>query len=210
MTPSTTPADPGKAKGGKAAKAGKSAKAAAPTGPAPQPQAAGEIDRLVDGASSSPHSILGAHPYEGGITIRVLRPLAKEVVVVTPDERFPMTHEQRGVWVVALPGETVPAYTIDVDYGQGLIPADDPYRFLPTLGELDLHLIGEGRHEELWKTLGAHVRTYDSPFGPTTGTSFAVWAPSAEGVRVVGDFNGWDGTGHPMRSMGSTWLTMSV
>ena len=99
-----------------------------------------------------------------------------------------------------------PPTAIDVDYGQGLIPADDPYRFLPTLGELDLHLIGEGRHEELWKTLGAHVRTYDSPFGPITGTSFAVWAPNAEGVRVVGDFNGWDGTGHPMRSMGSTGI----
>ena len=73
------------------------------------------------------------------------------------------------------------------------IHADDPYRFLPTLGEVDLHLIGEGRHEELWQVLGrarAHVRHHG---GPVSGTSFAVWAPNARGVRVVGDFNYWDG-----------------
>ena len=58
---------------------------------------------------------------------------------------------------------------------------DDPYRWLPTLGEIDLHLIGEGRHENLWDVLGAHVRTYDTPGGPVTGTSFAVWAPNARG-----------------------------
>src|SRR5512139_466907 len=199
MTPTDPPVDPTQAAPSPAEPV-----PAAPKGPAPHPVDTGEIDRLVDGAHHSPHSILGAHPHDGGVTIRVLRPLAKEVVVVTPEARIPMTHEHRGVWIAVLPSTTVPAYTIDVDYGQGVIPSDDPYRYLPTLGELDLHLIGEGRHEELWKTLGAHERTYDSPFGPITGTSFAVWAPSAEGVRVVGDFNGWDGTGHPMRSMGST------
>jgi 1,4-alpha-glucan branching enzyme len=108
---------------------------------------------------------------------------------------------------------------------------DDPYRHLPTLGQIDLHLIGEGRHEQLWKVLGAHVRTFgeggegssagstswQTPrqpfgsdghqpegFGPVTGTSFAVWAPSARGVRVIGDFNHWDGRGYPMRSLGGS------
>ena len=76
--------------------------------------------------------------------------------------------------------------------------ADDPYRFLPMLGEFDLHLIAEGRHEELWRVLGAHVREV----GQVTGTSFAVWAPNARGVRVTGDFNYWDGRGFPMRSLG--------
>jgi 1,4-alpha-glucan branching enzyme len=206
MTPTDPPVDPtpGAGKAGKASQAGKSGPAEAPQGPSPHPVDTGEIDRLVDGAHHSPHAILGGHPHDGGVTIRVLRPMAKEVVVVTPKGRYPMSHEHRGVWRVVLPTDQVPAYTLDVDYGQGILPADDPYRYLPTLGELDLHLIGEGRHEELWKTLGAHVRTYDSPFGPITGTSFAVWAPSAEGVRVIGDFNGWDGTGHPMRSMGAT------
>jgi len=75
---------------------------------------------------------------------------------------------------------------------------DDAYRHLPTLGEVDLHLIREGRHEQLWDALGAHVRAQAG------GTAFAVWAPNARGVRVVGDFNGWDGQAHPMRSLGSS------
>jgi 1,4-alpha-glucan branching enzyme len=75
-----------------------------------------------------------------------------------------------------------------------------PYRFGPTIGDLDLHLVGEGRHEELYETLGAHVREIDG----VSGTAFAVWAPSARSVSVVGDFNGWDGRLHPMRSMGPT------
>jgi 1,4-alpha-glucan branching enzyme len=69
---------------------------------------------------------------------------------------------------------------------------------------MDLHLLAEGRHEELWRILGAHVRTLDSVFGSVTGTAFAVWAPNALGIRVVGDFNFWDGTGHPMRSLGNS------
>ena len=76
---------------------------------------------------------------------------------------------------------------------------DDPYAFLPTLGELDLHLAGEGRHEELYAQLGAHVREVDG----VAGTAFAVWAPAARSVSVVGDFNGWDGRLHPMRSLGA-------
>ena len=76
--------------------------------------------------------------------------------------------------------------------------SDDPYRHLPTLGEVDLHLIGEGRHEALWTVLGARVRP------EAGGTSFAVWAPNARGVRVIGDFNHWDGQAHPMRSLGGS------
>ena len=77
-------------------------------------------------------------------------------------------------------------YRLEVTYGTQTFTVDDPYRWLPTLGDVDLHLIGEGRHENLWEVLGAHVRTYDTPGGPVTGTSFAVWAPSARGVRVDG------------------------
>ena len=79
---------------------------------------------------------------------------------------------------------------------------DDPYRFLPTLGELDLYLAGEGRHEELYAKLGAHPREMDG----VEGTAFAVWAPAARSVSVVGDFNGWDGRLHPMRSLGPTGI----
>ena len=76
----------------------------------------------------------------------------------------------------------------------------DPYRFGPAIGELDLHLIREGRHEELWRVLGAHVREIDG----TKGTAFTVWAPNARAARVVGDFNSWDGAAHAMRSMGAS------
>ena len=72
--------------------------------------------------------------------------------------------------------------------------------YWPTLGQLDLHLLAEGRHEGLWRHLGAQVRVHQG----APGTSFAVWAPGARAVRVVGDFNGWDGRLHPMRVLGSS------
>ena len=98
-----------------------------------------------------------------------------------------------GVFETTVPG-TVLDYRLDVD---GAVH-DDPYRFPPTLGELDLHLIAEGRHESLWTVLGAHPQT-------DGGVAFAVWAPNARGVRVIGDFTGWGAyDGWPMRSMGAS------
>ncbi len=173
---------------------------------APIPVSVLDLDRIVDGWHHDPHSILGPHAGTDSITIRVLRPGAGSVTVVTSDARIPLVHEHRGIWVAAVPGTTTPDYSIDAEYGGQVIPGDDPYRFLPTLGEVDLHLIGEGRHEQLWDVLGSHVRTYDTSRGPVTGVSFAVWAPNAQGVRVVGDFNYWDGTAHPMRSLGASGI----
>jgi 1,4-alpha-glucan branching enzyme len=162
------------------------------------------LDALVSGNFADPHSVLGPHMHDGGVTVRVLRPMAEKVVVTVGGDRFELTHEHAGVFVGVLPFPQVPDYRLDVTYSGNTIPTDDPFRFLPTLGEIDLHLVGEGRHEQLWQVLGAHVRTYETLTGPVTGTSFAVWAPSASGVRVVGDFNYWDGLGHPMRSLGSS------
>ena len=163
-----------------------------------------ELDRVVNGWHYDPHSVLGPHTGDGDVTVRVLRPGADAVAVVIDGTRTPMAHEHRGIWVATLPGSTVPDYGLEVTYAGSTTATDDPYRFLPTLGEVDLHLISEGRHEQLWDVLGAHVRTYDSARGPVTGVSFAVWAPSAQGVRVTGDFSFWDGTGQPMRSLGSS------
>jgi 1,4-alpha-glucan branching enzyme len=73
-----------------------------------------------------------------------------------------------------------------------------------TLGELDLHLIGEGRHERLWEVLGAHPRTLGGEHGAVDGVSFAVWAPNAQGVQVCGDFNDWNGWAYPMRPLGGS------
>ena len=179
----------------------------------------GEIERLVAGQHHDPHSVLGAHPApsEGpvaeGTVIRALRPLATSVVAVMPDgSRYPMTHRHLGVFEVMVPAEqeSVLDYRLEVAYVTGDPQLqDDPYRHLPTLGEFDLHLIGEGRHEQLWHALGARpmksepTETAPSETGPSeTGTAFAVWAPNARGVRVVGDFNFWDGRAYPMRSLG--------
>ena len=159
-----------------------------------------DIDRIVEGWHHNPHEILGPHLVSGALTIRVLRPWARAVRVVVSESIHDMTHEHRGVWSLTLPLTHVPEYTLSVDYSDGFIDADDPYRFLPSIGELDLNLFSAGRHEDLWKVLGAHVRTY----GSVSGVAFTVWAPNAQGVRVAGDFNSWDSLAHPMRSMGSS------
>jgi 1,4-alpha-glucan branching enzyme len=172
--------------------------------PQPVPVDTAVLDRLLRGQHYDPHGVLGPHVGADGVTIRVLRPWARAVTVLVGDERHELTHEHEGVWVGVVPGGHVPDYRVQVDYDGASVKGDDPYRFLPTLGEVDLHLIAEGRHEELWTVLGAHVRRYDGLAGEVVGTSFAVWAPNAAGVRVVGDFNHWDGRAHPMRTLGSS------
>src|SRR6202167_6557993 len=122
----------------------------------------GEIERIVAGQHHDPHSVLGAHPGPGGVTIRALRPLATEVTAVLADgSRYPMPHRHQGVFEVTVPESagTVRDYELEVRYVDGKPQLqDDPYRHLPTLGEIDLHLIGEGRHEQLWRALGARHR----------------------------------------------------
>ncbi|WP_055694250.1 1,4-alpha-glucan branching enzyme, partial [Streptomyces prasinopilosus] len=158
-------------------------------------------ERLLAGAHHDPHALLGAHPVPGGIAFRALRPFARAVSVVVAGERTPLTSEGDGLFSGVLPLDAVPAYTLAVAYGdEDAVEVHDPYRMPPSLGELDLHLIGEGRHEELWTALGAHPMTHQG----VTGTRFTVWAPNAQGVRVAGDFNFWDGTAFPMRSLGSS------
>ncbi|MEV7597502.1 1,4-alpha-glucan branching protein GlgB [Kitasatospora sp. NPDC089797] len=168
---------------------------------APLPPA--EVDRLVNGQHHDPHALLGAHPVHGGTAIRVLRPFADRVVLETPHGPAELTHQQGGLFTGLLAGGELPDYTLLVGYPGGEpLRQHDGYRVPPTLGELDLHLISEGRHEQLWQALGSHVRTVDG----IPGTAFAVWAPNAAGVRLIGDFNHWNGTGHPMRSLGSSGI----
>ena len=160
-----------------------------------------ELDRIVDGHHHDPHSVLGLH----GRDLRVLRPGALEVHAVLPDDtRVALPHRHRGVFAARLPRK-IDDYRLAVRYEEGpeLLEADS-YRYAPALGELDLHLIGEGRHEELWRALGAHVIEREGTLGEVSGTRFAVWAPDARGVRVIGDFNYWSGIAHPMRSLGSS------
>ncbi len=159
---------------------------------------------ILAGTHHDPHVILGPHVDDAGVVVRVLRPLASSITIETLDGTFPAEHVEGGLWQASLPGKETPDYRVHVTYDGDPVTMDDPYRFLPILGELDLHLIREGRHERLWDVLGAHVRTFPSVLGEVAGTSFAVWAPNARSVRVIGDFNHWQGAGHAMRSLGAS------
>ena len=170
------------------------------------------MDRLVSGEHPQPHSLLGAHPYEGRTVYRTLRPEATGVELVTaaagsPDAGGAVVQlamaqvHPGGVFEVELPGEPAD-YRLRVTYRDSeAYLVDDPYRWLPTIPDFDLDLISAGQHEDLWTVLGAHVRTYNTPMGTVTGTSFALWAPHARAVRVAGDFDFWSGRALPMRRL---------
>ncbi|MCL6423764.1 1,4-alpha-glucan branching protein GlgB [Brachybacterium sp. JHP9] len=174
-----------------------------PAGPQRLPLGEHELGATATGSYHEPHAVLGAHPYHDAVTVRTLKPLAHAVEVVLEDgTSAAMEHEYDGIWTAVLDQPSVPRYRLRVTWHEGAEPVEveEPYRFLPTLGELDLHLIGEGRHEQLWEVLGAHLRTIDG----VAGASFAVWAPSARAVQVIGAFNHWDGRGSALRSLGSS------
>jgi len=165
-----------------------------------------EFDAIVRRAHADPHSILGAHPKGDDAVIRALRPDARAISVVLPDGSVTKLRRVHpgGLFEGKVAGATVPLrYQLQVDYEPDeSFTIDDPYAFTPTLGELDVHLFGEGHHERIYELLGAHVREHQG----VHGTAFAVWAPSARAVSVVGDFNLWDGRLHAMRSLGSSGI----
>jgi 1,4-alpha-glucan branching enzyme len=164
------------------------------------------VDELVEGRLADPHSLLGAHPQNGSVVVRTFRPEAERVLVRA--EGFEPVELVRahpaGLFEGELEGAELPLrYRLEVSYAEGAtLVLDDPYAFPPTLGALDLHLAAEGRHERIYERLGAHVREVEG----VDGTSFAVWAPAARSVSVVGDFNLWDGRLHPMRSLGPSGI----
>ncbi|TFC87483.1 1,4-alpha-glucan branching protein GlgB [Cryobacterium sp. TMT1-21] len=169
------------------------------------------LEAVAAGSYYNPHEVLGQHLLAtAGVSdpltvIRALRPLATEVIaVLSTGAHVELAHLSHGIWQgVSTLG--LQDYVLETRYSDAPTwIVDDPYRYLPTLGELDLHLIGEGRHERLWDVLGAHYRPRVGPLGTGSGTSFAVWAPHAQAVRVIGDFNQWSGVLHSMRNMGST------
>ena len=165
-----------------------------------------ELERLLATNSTDPHAILGAHPAAGGVAVRAFRPNAERVEVLIdgePPREMSRTHPA-GFFELLVEGrsELFP-YQLRSHYpGGGVYTHRDPYAFLPTLGSFDEHLFGEGRHWHLYDKLGAHVRD----LGGVRGVSFAVWAPHADGVSVVGDFNSWDGRLHQMRVLGSSGI----
>ncbi|MFT2710847.1 1,4-alpha-glucan branching protein GlgB [Clavibacter sp. Sh2126] len=182
---------------------------AASSDPIRLPEVSGlDLRAIAEGVHSGPHSVLGQHPVsvdgvsDDLVVVRALRPLAEGVsVILSTGARVELAHLGHGVWqgahVLGLQD-----YRVEARYGDGgTWTAEDPYRFLPTVGDLDLYLFGEGRHERLWDVLGAQHREHWGVARTYVGVSFAVWAPHARAVRVIGGFNGWDGVQHAMRRL---------
>jgi 1,4-alpha-glucan branching enzyme len=161
-----------------------------------------EFERLLGRAQHDPHQLLGIHPSPEGAVVRAYVPYGGSPCVAVDGETQAMRSiDRRGLFELILPGADV-----HVPYRLLLPgaaePIDDPYRFLPSLGELDLHLLGEGQHRELGRVLGARVLEHEG----VPGTSFAVWAPAARSVALVGDCNRWDDRTLPMRVLGSSGI----
>ncbi|MGA2410007.1 MAG: 1,4-alpha-glucan branching protein GlgB [Candidatus Binataceae bacterium] len=167
--------------------------------------ATSEVANLLALRHPDPHSVLGAHANGSGVTIRVFNPHAEEVSVLgAGGAAQSMLHGADGLFQLSFNNnKDVFPYQLRIQYSDGHVrTCHDPYSYPPTIGNLDLHLWGEGRHHKIFDKLGAHPRTVAG----VAGTAFAVWAPNAEGASVVGDFNGWDGRIHMMRVLGSSGI----
>ena len=180
----------------------------------PSSAESGAVAAIVGGYHGAPFDILGMHLQAGGgapaIVIRTFQPQALAVSVIRQERQYPMRRVHRdGLFEAVFPGETeLFRYRLSISLPETGAPAgrsyeiDDPYRYPPVLTEYDLHLFGEGTHYRLYEKLGAHLMECDGD----RGVCFAVWAPNAERVSVIGEFNQWDGRRHPMRSRGVSGL----
>jgi 1,4-alpha-glucan branching enzyme len=168
---------------------------------------AGDLTRLLEGRHHHPHRVLGVHGTTRfgprGAIVRALHPEATAAACI-PDQGAPIQLQDLGggLFAAFLPRASRKLrYRLRFNFANGdILERDDPYRFPPTIGDVDLHLFNEGTHRRLWTCLGAHHRQMDG----VEGVSFAVWAPNAERVSVVGDFCRWDGRIFPMRALGTS------
>ncbi len=167
------------------------------------------IDALVRGAHGDPFAILGMHGGDGvPLSVRAFDPAASKIEVIDGKDGRCMAELSRihdaGFFAGIIPRRKKRfAYKLRLTKAGQVTDVDDPYRFPPILGELDLYLMAEGTHRQLYEKLGAHPTSIDG----VSGVSFIVWAPNAARVSVVGDFNQWDGRCHPMRKRheGGLW-----
>ena len=164
-----------------------------------------DVEAIVSGEHGDPFAVLGPRPTRvgsrPGTVVRTFQPTATAVRVMplgsAPPAREMTRLHPAGFFEAVFPGHRLPfPYQLEIADSHGQVSwIEDPYRFPPTLGELDLHLLGEGTHYRAYEKLGAHLSVVDG----VPGVVFAVWAPNARRVSVVGDFNRWDGRRHPMR-----------
>lgn len=159
------------------------------------------VAALMAGDHSDPFSVLGMHQHEGKLVVRAMLPGAATVAVIDIKSGRTLASLDRidgsDVFAVVIPRRKNPfAYRLRVDWGSHEQELEDPYRFPPILGEMDVWLLAEGTHYRPYEKLGAHLAEIDG----VAGVSFAVWAPNARRVSLVGSFNNWDGRRHMMRS----------
>jgi 1,4-alpha-glucan branching enzyme len=156
------------------------------------------VEALVHARHGDPFAVLGPHPVADGTVIRTFQPDARTVTAADRATGVALGDLERihpaGLFHGLLHTGGAP-YVLRIDTGEATRETEDPYAFPLLLGDIDLHLLGEGRHHDLGRCLGAHPMTVDG----VRGVRFAVWAPNARRVSVVGDFNAWDGRRHPMR-----------
>ncbi len=171
---------------------------------APDP---GDVARLVAGVHHDPHSILGATSTTTTRCCARCARMPSRWWRSSGGRRYEFSHVDAGLFAVALPFTNLADYRLEVSYPAGettpTLTVADGYRFLPTLGEMDLHLFAEGATSGCGRS-SAPPRSFTTPDGGGRGVSFAVWAPNAKGVSLIGEFNHWDGNDAPMRVLGSS------
>ena len=165
-----------------------------------------EIDRIVAAEHPDPFAVLGLHEASGQMVVRALVPGAEHLDVIAPGSGIVLAALPRlspeGLFAGVVPQKGRFAYRLRARRGDQSWVLEDPYRFPPVLGEFDEHLLAESKHLDAFEKLGAHVMELEG----TPGTHFAVWAPNASRVSVVGDWNGWDGRRHLMRRRGASGI----
>jgi 1,4-alpha-glucan branching enzyme len=157
-----------------------------------------ELVALAEGRHGDPFTLLGRHESADGALFRTLQTGARRVFVIdaaTGESAGELARIHPAGLFAATLAPAPMRYRLRLEVDGQKAEIEDPYRFGPLLGELDLYLLGEGSDLRLYDKLGAHPRTIDG----VAGTAFAVWAPNARRASVVGAWNGWDGRSHPMR-----------
>ncbi|HEY0602610.1 MAG TPA: 1,4-alpha-glucan branching protein GlgB [Herpetosiphonaceae bacterium] len=157
-----------------------------------------ELDALLNGRHSAPFAVLGPHLVDASaMVVRTLQPRTLRVTALGADgQPYPLERVHNSdLFEGILPICAGPNYRLQIVETDTTYEIDDPYRFPLQLSDFDLHLIGEGTHYNTYLKLGAHLTTIDG----VAGVEFAVWAPNAQRVSVLGDWNWWDGRVHPMQ-----------